>query len=123
MKRHLQYWGAAYFLIFLALIFNGVHAHYEVQHEVKDAQQHGQPYMSADGRDAWIRTTSENMQSELWQIGLFQAVFLLAMKHQWFRADAEDIEKLQDTMDEIKQKLEDEIRYWKWVTGGKQPPT
>lgn len=117
MKRHLQYWGAVYALIFLALVFNGVHAYYEVEKAQTEAQEHGQPYKSVDARNEWVRSTAENMQSELWQIGLFQGVMLLGFKHKWFRADAEDMERLEGKVDDLQKTLDSEIRYWKWDTG------
>lgn len=119
--QHFRFWGAVYFLIVLALIFNGVHAYYEIKHAEEELLRHGQAYTTYNGVADWIRTTAENMQSELWQIGLFQAVFLLAPKHQWFKADAEDMERLEGKVDELHRRLDEEIRYWKWITAGKKP--
>jgi hypothetical protein len=105
IARHLQHWGAVYALIALALIFNGVHAYYEVQHEISESAQHGRVYEPVEARNEWVRATAENMQSELWQIGLFQGVMLLAWKHRWFRADAEDIERIEKKIDELHERL------------------
>jgi hypothetical protein len=117
MKKHLQYWGAVYFLVLLAIAFNGVHAYYEVQHTISEAEMHHQVYSSTDSWNAWLQTTAENMQSELWQIGLFQGVMLLAWKHRWFKADAEDMERLEEKVDGLHKKMDSELRYWKWVSG------
>jgi len=105
VKKHFELWGAIYALMALALLFNGVHAYYEVETAESEAQDHGIPYDSTEAWNEWIRSTAENMQSELWQIGLFQGVMLLAMKHCWFKKDAEDMERLEAKVDAIAERL------------------
>lgn len=101
MKKHAQYWGAVYALLALAFLFNGIHAYYEVEKAKAEAEMHQQPYDTTEAWNEWVRSTAENMQSELWQIGLFQGVMLLAFKHSWFKADAEDMERLEAKVDRL----------------------
>lgn len=56
-------------------------------------------------REFW-GATFENWQSEWLQL-VFQGIFLLALKHQLFKADSEDAERLEAKIDKLVDQLGD----------------
>jgi hypothetical protein len=95
MRRnsHLKRWGAAYLLLALFLaawVGQFITMLIEVGNE---ARQHGQGFSMSEFWPRFWSATFENWQSEWLQL-FVQGVVLLGMKHYLFKADAEDMEKL-----------------------------
>lgn len=88
MNHHMRRWGAAYILL---ILFIGSWLGQWLTH-------------SGPTEDFW-NATFENWQSEWLQL-LVQAIALLALKHYIFKAEAEDMEQVQEDLRQIKEKLE-----------------
>jgi hypothetical protein len=69
-----------------------------------EQQAHQQPFLWADFWSAFLASTFENWQSEWLQL-IFQAILLLGAKHWIFRVDAEDLERIENKVEEIKDHL------------------
>lgn len=93
--RHLRNWGAVYIL---ALLFIGSWMGQLVAM---------QPQIAEKGASEFWSATFENWQSEWLQL-IFQAVLLLGAKHWLFKADADDMERLQSDVSDIKRMLSHE---------------
>jgi hypothetical protein len=100
VKKHLRRWGAAYVL--LALFLGSWIGQFFTQLAEfrQEEAAHGQPFEWREFLSVFFSATFENWQSEWLQL-LVQAVLLLAMKHMIFRADAEDMERLQSKVDAL----------------------
>lgn len=86
--HHFQRWGAVYILIVLWLGSWGLQA-LTMRPEIREK--------------GWIEfwaATMENWQSEWLQL-IFQSLLLLAGKHWLFRADAEDLERVEAKIDNL----------------------
>lgn len=86
--NHLKKWGAVYatFALFLlSWIAHGVSLS-----------------VAEDGFDAakFWEGTFENWQSEFLQLG-WQGIAFLALKHVWFKKDAEDMERIEAKLDTL----------------------
>lgn len=92
-KKHLQFWGVAYVL---AILWIGSSVGQLIAMQDKIHQE---------GYDEFWATTFENWQSEFMQL-FVQAVLLLALKHFWFKADAQDMEQVHNDLAQIKEHLE-----------------
>lgn len=66
--------------------------------------QHGQPFQWGEFMQQFCASTFENWQSEWLQL-IFQAILLLGAKHWLFRVDAEDLERIEAKVDDIKDRL------------------
>lgn len=88
MKKHFQYWGVAYILLVL-WIGSWVGQAITMQPEIEK-----------EGWTVFWAATFENWQSEWLQL-LVQAIGLLALKHVIFKADAEDMERLEAKVDQL----------------------
>jgi hypothetical protein len=98
---HLKRWGAAYLLLALFLA-SWVGQYIAMLVEAgNEARQHGQSFSMSEFLPQFWSATFENWQSEWLQL-LIQAVVLLGMKHVLFKADAEDMEQVQQDLAEIK---------------------
>jgi hypothetical protein len=86
VRRHLRRWGAAWLLVVLFL--------------TSWAAQLIAQLAAGDDLTDFAAATAENWQSEWLQL-LVQAVLLLALKHQLFKADAEDQERLERKVDAL----------------------
>jgi len=98
---HLRRWGAVYVLV---LLFAGSWAgHFVTQlAEYASTQQaHGQPFEWGGYFQDFFASTFENWQSEWLQL-VFQAILLLGAKHLIFKVDAEDLERIEAKIDEVK---------------------
>lgn len=84
----MQRWGAAYILL---ILFTGSLLGQWLTH-------------SGPTGDFW-NAVFENWESEWLQL-LVQAIALLALKHVLFKADADDMEQLQNDVKEIKEMIE-----------------
>lgn len=91
-KRHFKYWGAAYILAVL-WVGSWIGQWFTMLPEIEK-----------EGYTVFWAATFENWQSEWLQL-LVQAVMLLGMKHILFKADAEDMEQVQNDLKEIKEHL------------------
>jgi hypothetical protein len=69
-----------------------------------DQEQHGQEFAWSDYLPVFTASTLENWQSEWLQL-VFQAILLLGAKHLIFKVDAEDQERLEQKIDEIRGRL------------------
>jgi hypothetical protein len=65
---------------------------------------HGQPFMWSEYWTTFMASTLENWQSEWLQL-VFQAILLLGAKHWIFKVDAEDMERLEEKIDKIQDRL------------------
>jgi hypothetical protein len=100
MKHHLQRWGAAY-LILALFLGSWVGQFFTQLAQVADEQQAlGRPFEWTGFLNEFFAATLENWQSEWLQL-FVQAVVLLAMKHWIFKADAEDMERLEAKVDRL----------------------
>ena len=101
---HFRRWGAAYLLAALFLASWGGQFVSTLVEVGNEARQHGETFSMSDFWPRFLSTTFENWQSEWLQL-FVQAVVLLAMKHVFFKADAQDMEQVQMDLAEIKDKL------------------
>lgn len=90
--RHLRHWGAVYIL---AILFVGSWLGQLVAM---------QPEIAEKGYTEFWSATLQNWQSEWLQL-IFQSVLLLGAKHWLFKADADDMERLQADVSDIKRML------------------
>jgi hypothetical protein len=91
VTRHLRRWGAVYIL---AVLFAGSWIGQAVAM---------QPAIAEQGWSEFWAATFENWQSEYLQL-VVQAVLLLGLKHALFRADAEDLERIEAKLDRLLQR-------------------
>jgi hypothetical protein len=101
---HLRRWGAVYLLL---LLFVGSWLGQFVTQMAEftsTQQQHGQPFQWGEYMHEFFAATFENWQSEWLQL-IFQAILLLGAKHWIFKADAEDLERIEAKVDDIKDRL------------------
>jgi hypothetical protein len=101
---HIRRWGAVYILL---LLFAGSWAGQfvtQLADFTSTQQQHGQPFRWNEYLHAFFAGTFENWQSEWLQL-IFQAILLLGAKHWLFKVDAEDIERIEAKVDDIKDRL------------------
>jgi hypothetical protein len=102
--RHFRRWGAVYVLL---LLFVGSwlgQFFFQLSEFRSDQAAHGQPFVWSEYWSAFFASTLENWQSEWLQL-VFQAMLLLGAKHWLFKADAEDMERLEAKIDDIKDHL------------------
>jgi hypothetical protein len=100
MKRHFRRWGAVYILL---VLFLGSWVGQFVTQMAKvadESRSRGEPFEWSEFQNEFLAATFENWQSEWLQL-LVQAVVLLGMKHLIFKADAEDMERLEAKVDEL----------------------
>jgi hypothetical protein len=98
---HLRRWGAVYVLL---LLFIGSWAGQFVTQLAEYAstqQAHGQSFEWGGYFQEFFASTFENWQSEWLQL-VFQAILLLGAKHLIFKVDAEDLERIEAKIDEVK---------------------
>jgi hypothetical protein len=101
---HIRRWGAVYILL---LLFAGSWAGQfvtQLADFTSTQQQHGQPFRWNEYLQEFFAGTFENWQSEWLQL-IFQAILLLGAKHWLFKVDAEDIERIEAKVDDIKDRL------------------
>lgn len=101
---HIRRWGAVWILV---LLFAGswIGQFFTQLSQFRSEQQsHGEPFMWADYFAQFFSSTFENWQSEWLQL-IFQAILLLGAKHWLFRADAEDMERMERKVDAIAEHL------------------
>ncbi|MET8774568.1 DUF6766 family protein [Nocardia sp. NPDC050713] len=101
---HFRRWGAVYVLI---LLFAGswLGQFFTQLADFRHAQSaHQQPFVWGEFWSDFLSSTFENWQSEWLQL-VFQAVLLLGAKHWIFRADAEDLERIESKVDQVRQAL------------------
>ena len=101
---HVKRWGAAYLLLALFLASWGAQLISMLIEVGNEARQHGEAFSLSEFWPQFWSATFENWQSEWLQL-FVQAVILLGMKHVLFKADAEDMEQVQQDLAEIKQHL------------------
>lgn len=92
MKRHLQFWGALYIL---AALFVGSIA----------GQYIFQVVLGREDLNQFLAATFENWQSEWIQL-FVQALLINALSHILYRKNAEDEERLERKIDEIRESLQ-----------------
>ena len=103
MGKHFQRWGAVYILLALFL-GSWVGQFFSQIAEVTDeARTHGESFQWSEFWPQFWSATFENWQSEWLQL-LVQAAVLLGMKHLIFKADAEDVERLDAKLDRLLEK-------------------
>jgi disulfide bond formation protein DsbB len=90
--QHARRWGAVYILL---LLFAGSWAGQLLAMQQTIAQEGWTEFWSA---------TFENWQSEWIQL-IFQAILLLGAKHWLFQVDAEDLERIEAKIDDVRQGL------------------
>ena len=100
MKKHLQRWGAVYLLLALFLGSWAGQLLAQVAVLADEARNHGQEFTWSELWPQFLSATFENWQSEWLQL-LVQAAVLLGMKHLIFKADAEDLERLDAKLDRL----------------------
>ncbi|GIH91957.1 hypothetical protein ACFFMN_33885 [Planobispora siamensis] len=86
--RHLRRWGAVYLI---AALFVGSWIGQAIAM---------QPVIADQGWSEFWASTLENWQSEFLQL-VVQAALLLGAKHVMFRADAEDLERIEAKLDQL----------------------
>lgn len=100
MGSHLRRWGAAYLLLLLFLGSWVGQFFTQLAHVADEQRARGQPFEWGSFLDDFWSATFENWQSEWLQL-FVQAVVLLGMKHLIFKADAEDMERLEAKVDRL----------------------
>ncbi|MFI6867760.1 DUF6766 family protein [Nocardia sp. NPDC050406] len=99
---HIRRWGAVYLLI---LLFVGSWVGQFVTQLIdysNTQRAHGQSFAWNDYWIDFFASTFENWQSEWLQL-IFQAILLLGAKHWIFRADAQDLERIEAKVDEVRE--------------------
>jgi DNA-binding Lrp family transcriptional regulator len=102
--RHLRRWGAVYVLLVLFLGSWVGQFFAELAEFTGDQEQHGEEFAWSGYWPVFMASTLENWQSEWLQL-VFQAILLLGAKHLIFKVDAEDMERLEQKVDEIRGRL------------------
>jgi hypothetical protein len=104
MGRHLRRWGAVYLLVLLFL--GSWLGQFVTQLEEFRSEQrtHQEPFVWSEYVTQFFASTFENWQSEWLQL-VFQAILLLGAKHWLFQVDAEDMERLENKVDAIADRL------------------
>lgn len=97
---HLQRWGAVYLLLGLLLGSWLGQLFAQIAEVTNEARAHRQEFEWAEFWPQFWSATFENWQSEWLQL-FVQAAVLLAMKHLIFKADAEDMERLDAKFDRL----------------------
>jgi hypothetical protein len=98
--KHMRRWGAIYLL---AMLFVGSWLGQFVMQLIEvgnEARAHGEAFSMSEFWPQFWQATFENWQSEWLQL-FVQGVVLLGMKHLMFKADAEDMEKLDWKVDAL----------------------
>ncbi|HEY8473035.1 MAG TPA: DUF6766 family protein [Natronosporangium sp.] len=102
--RHIRRWGAVYVLVILfAGSWLGQFLFQLIEFRNQQATL-GQPFSWLEYWPAFLSSTLENWQSEWLQL-VFQAILLLGAKHWIFKVDAEDLERIEAKLDDIKDRL------------------
>jgi hypothetical protein len=102
--KHVRRWGAVYILLLL-FVGSWLGQFFAQLAEFRSEQQtHGEPFVWSDYLTQFFASTFENWQSEWLQL-IFQAILLLGMKHWLFQVDAEDMERLENKVDAIAEKV------------------
>jgi len=104
MVKHARRWGAVYILLLL-FVGSWLGQFLTQLHEFRlDQQAHHEPFVWADYFTEFFASTFENWQSEWLQL-VFQAILLLGAKHWLFQVDAEDMERLENKVDAIAERM------------------
>ena len=109
MAKHLRRWGAAYILLLLFLGSWLGQLVFQLIEVGNEAREHGQQFTLSEFWPQFWQATFENWQSEWLQL-FVQAVVLLGMKHMLFKADAEDMERLEAKVDALLEAQHIDIR-------------
>lgn len=99
--RHFRRWGAVYLLLLLFVGSWGGQFLTQMAEYTSTQQMHGLPFEWSGYLAEFFASTFENWQSEWLQL-VFQAILLLGAKHWIFRVDAEDLERIEAKIDELK---------------------
>lgn len=102
--KHVRRWGAVYILVLLFLGSWLGQFLAQLSRFRSEQQAHGEPFVWGDYLVDFWASTLENWQSEWFQL-IFQAILLLGAKHWLFQVDAEDMERLENKVDTIAEKL------------------
>jgi hypothetical protein len=100
MKLHLRRWGAVYLLLALFLGSWAGQFFAQIAEITDETKTHGESFNWPEFWPQFWSATFENWQSEWLQL-FVQAAVLLGMKHLIFKADAEDIERLDAKLDRL----------------------
>lgn len=102
--RHLRRWGAVYVL--LALFAGSWLGQFftQLSEFTSEQQQHGASFTWAEFLATFFASTFENWQSEWFQL-VFQAILLLGAKHLIFQVDAQDLERIERKVDDLRAAL------------------
>ncbi|MEV0856173.1 hypothetical protein [Nocardia fluminea] len=101
---HFRRWGAVYVLLLLFLGSWGAQFITQLIEYRNTQQQFGQPFEWSGYWPEFLASTFENWQSEWFQL-VFQAVLLLGAKHWIFRVDAENTERIETKVDDLRNYL------------------
>jgi disulfide bond formation protein DsbB len=102
--RHARRWGAVYILLLL-FIGSWLGQFFAQLAEFRaDQRTHHEPFSWSDFLTQFAASTFENWQSEWFQL-IFQAILLLGMKHWLFQVDAVDMERLENKVDAIANRM------------------
>jgi hypothetical protein len=102
MPMHMRRWGAVYILV---ILFLGSWLAQLVTQSIEftsQQQQHGGSFSWGEFLPNFLAATFENWQSEWLQL-VFQAVLLLGAKHLMFKVDAEDLERIERKIDQLRE--------------------
>lgn len=66
-----------------------------------EQQQHGAAFSWAEFFPTFLAATFENWQSEWFQL-VFQAILLMGVKHLLFQVDAQDLERIERKIDDLR---------------------
>lgn len=102
--QHIRRWGAVYVLLILFLgSWLGQFAPQLAEFR-QEQRAHDEPFVWSEYWSAFFASTFENWQSEWLQL-VFQAILLLGAKHLIFKVDAEDMERIEAKVDDIRDRL------------------
>lgn len=104
MVKHARRWGAVYILLLL-FVGSWIGQFFtQLQEFRQDQRTHGEPFVWSQYLIDFSASTFENWQSEWLQL-IFQAILLLGAKHWLFQVDAVDMERLENKVDAIAERI------------------
>ncbi len=104
----MEKYRAAILMMILAIAFMALHLYSGWQTEIEEAAMHGESAEVGQYLVQWKRDTSENLQSEFWQLAVQFALLAGFFEFLRVRAYEEDEEDVKDRLTRIESLLEEQ---------------
>lgn len=105
MKRHLKWYGGAYFLFAMTIISAVLFWHFHREVKIAEAEEHGQPFVEEDFRNSYWDGFFENHQSEYAQL-FFDFMIMGAFANIIARKHQAEAVRLEAKLDQLLEHLE-----------------